>query len=92
MDAVEGVRYAHAARQVVRGGIYSPRVGAKTMDATVQIETRVVEVSSVGTFFRRTWKAPGEEILRVEYLPVVYGEVAVMAKPADAPLASEVDA
>ena len=48
------------------------------METNVKIETRVVEIPQVGTFFRRAWLTPEGEALRVEYLPVVYGEVVVI--------------
>jgi hypothetical protein len=43
----------------------------------VKVETRVVQIPNVGTFFRRERKTPSGESLQVEYLPVVYGVVLV---------------
>jgi hypothetical protein len=53
---------------------------------SVKIETRVVAIPNVGTFFRRAWKAPDGTTPRVEYLEVVYGEIQVVAEPQQDPV------
>ena len=51
------------------------------MEVNVKIETRAVNVPSVGPMLRRAWKTTDGEELRVEYMPMVYGEVVVVPEP-----------
>jgi hypothetical protein len=52
------------------------------MEYEVKIETRTVDIPNVGPMFRRAWKTTDGEELRVEYMPMVYGEVVVVSEVA----------